>query len=405
MPLTAKRIAKLVEPGRYGDGDGLYLQLTEAGGRSWILRFERNGRERAMGLGPLHTFNLDEARELARKARQQLRLGHDPIDERKAAKQAQKLEQAKTKTFAECADEYFAFHEGKWNNAKWRSQFKNTMRDYVLPKIGKLSIAAIDTGLVLQVIEPIWKTKTPTADRVRQRLAAVLDWATVRNYRSGENPARWDGHLQHILPAKGALVKTKHYAALPFTEIHDFVSQLRQRNGIAVQALEFLILTAGRTSEITGARWSEIDFQNKTWTIPAARMKAKKDHRIPLSDRALVILQNLPRLNDFVFAGERDGRPLGQDGMDRTLERMGFKDRATVHGFRSSFRTWASECTAYPHDVCEAALAHTIPEAVVRAYKRTDFFDKRRRLMADWAKYCSTQQHEAATVTPIRARV
>jgi integrase len=404
MALTAKRIAKLVEPGRYGDGRGLYLQVTPTGVRSWILRFERNGRERAMGLGPLHTFDLEEARELARKARQELRLGHDPIDSRKAAKQKQKLEQAKTKTFAECADEYFAFHEGKWNNAKWRSQFKNTMRDFVLPKIGKLSIAAIDTGLVLQCVEEIWRTKTPTAARVRQRLAAVLDWATVRNYRSGENPARWDGHLQHILPAKGALVKTKHHAALPFTQVHDCVSQLRQRNGIPARALEFLILTAARTSEVTGALWSEIDFQNKTWTIPAARMKAKKDHRIPLSDRAIVILQKLPRLNDFIFAGERDGKAMGQDSMDKVLERMGFKDRATVHGFRSTFRDWAAERTTFPNHVVEAALAHQIGSAVERAYRRGDLFTKRVRLMADWARYCETKQHEA-TITSIRARV
>jgi integrase len=399
MALTAKRIAQLVLPGRYGDGAGLYLQLTEAGVRSWILRYERNGRERAMGLGPLHTFNLAEARELARQARQQLKAGVDPIDARKAVKQAEKLKQAKTKTFAECADEYYAFHEAKWKNTKWRSQFKNTLRDYVLPKIGRLSIAAIDTGLVLQCIEPIWKTKTPTASRVRQRLQAVLDWAGVRNYREGDNPARWEGHLEHILPKASAVAKTQHHVALPYTEMPEFMAALRNTEGLPARALELTVLCAVRTSETLGAKWSDTG----TWTIPAERMKMKREHRVPLSKRAVQMLRGLPQLDDHVFPGRYAGKPLGDDAMDRTLKRMGYDgERATVHGFRSAFWDWAAERTAYPNHVVEMALAHAIGSHE-KAYRRGDLLEKRTRLMQDWAKYCETEQHEA-TVTSIRAR-
>jgi integrase len=345
-----------------------------------------------MGLGPLHTYSLHEARELARKARQQIREGHDPLELREAAKQAEKLQAAKAKTFQECANEYYATHADKWKNYKWRQQFKNTLRDYVHPKIGKLSIANIDTGQVLRCIEPIWKTKTSTADRVRHRIKAVLDWATVRNYRVGENPARWEGHLEHILPRKAELAKTEHHPALPYAELPAFMAELRATEGIDARALELTILCALRTQETLGAQWSEIDFDNKVWTIPVSRMKAsKKDHRIPLSDRAITILRELPRLNDFVFAGRLADKPISKSAMGHLLRRLGYaSDRAVVHGFRSTFSDWASERTAFPKHVIEMSLAHSIGNAVEAAYRRGDLFEKRARLMADWARYCST---------------
>jgi integrase len=383
--------------------------VTPTGVRSWILRYERNGRERAMGLGPLADFTLDEARERARKFRQQLADGQDPIDSRRAEHTKQLTEAAQAvargKTFQQCAQLYFDRHSAGWKNKKHIAQFHSTLSAYAFPIIGSLPVAAVNRDLVLRCVEPIWKSRNPTAVRVLRRIRWVLDFAKVQGWRDGENPAAWDGNLQHVLAKPSAVSKVKHHDALHFTQIHDFVSQLRQRNGIAVRALEFLILTAGRTSEITGALWSEIDFENKTWTIPAARMgKSKKDHRIPLSDRAIVILQNLPRLNDFVFAGERDGKAVGQDAMDRVLERMKFKDRATVHGFRSSFRDWAAERTTFPNHVVEMALAHSIGNAVEKAYRRGDLFAKRVQLMADWSNYCETEQREA-TVTSIRASV
>ena len=406
MALSVKKIERLKTPGRFADGHGLYLQVLSATNRSWLFRYTRTGRERWMGLGPLHTFDLAEARELARKARQQIKDGVDPLDVRKAAKQAEKLQAAKTKTFKECADDYYAFHQAKWKNAKWRSQFTATLRDYVHPKIGQLPIADIDSGLVLKCVEPIWKTKTPTADRVRRRIQAVLDWATVRNYRAGENPARWGGHLEHILPKACEFASGQHHAALPYAAIPEFMAALRALKGIHARALELTILTALRTNEATGARWSEIDFATKTWTVPAARMKiSKRDHRVPLSDRALAILQGLPRLNDFIFPGERDEKPISNSAMDRLLKRMGYKgNQATVHGFRSSFRDWASETTGFPHEICEMALAHTIGNKVEAAYRRGDLFAKRARLMADWARYCAAPS-KAATVTPLRASV
>ncbi len=398
MGLTVKRIEKLKEPGRYGDGHGLYLQVMSATNRSWLLRFERGGRERWLGLGPLHTINLDEARERARKARQQLLDGVDPIEHRKAARATQALAEAKAVTFKEAARQYFDAHERKWKNAKHRAQFLSTLEAYAYPIIGRLPVAAIDTGLVLKVIEPIWNEKTETASRVRGRIESVLDWATVRGYRTGDNPARWKGHLGEVLPARGQIQKTNHHAALPYTEIGGFVAALRQREGVAARALEFTILTAARTNEVIGALWDEIDFAAKVWTVPAGRMKASKEHRVPLSDRALEILRDLPREtgNAFVFIGPRKGGGLSNMAMAAVLGRMDCTD-ITVHGFRSTFRDWAAERTNYPNHVVEMALAHTVGDKVEAAYRRGDLFDKRRRLMAEWAKYCGTKPAHAAT--------
>lgn len=402
MALTEKRIAKLKEPGRYLDQHGLYLQVMSPDNRSWLLRYDRNGRgERWMGLGPLHTISLEEARERARKARQLLLDGVDPLDARKAQRALERaqraLEAAKAVTFEECAEQYFKFHSPKWKNAKHCAQFLSTLKMYVYPVLGKLPVAAIDKALVLLAIEPIWYTKTETASRVRGRIESVLDFAHTRGYRTnGENPAAWEGNLVHALPARGEIAKVEHHAAMPYADVPAFIAELRKREGVAALALEFAILTAARTGEVIGACWSEIDLGQKTWTVPAGRMKAHREHRVPLSDRALEILRSLPREenNPFVFIGPRWGG-LSNMAMSACLSRMG-RDNVTVHGFRSTFRDWAAERTGYPNHVVEMALAHVVGDKVEAAYRRGDLFAKRARLMTEWAKFCATKPAAAS---------
>jgi integrase len=417
MALTVKQIASLSDPGRYGDGKGLYLQITPAGVRSWLLRYERDDcrpnrigkrRERWMGLGPVDDFTLDEARERARKARQLLKDGIDPLEARKAERIRRATEEAltaaKNKTFKEAAEQYFKFHSPKWKNFKHRAQFLSTLKTYAYPTLGKLPVAAIDKTLVLKAVQPIWEDKTETASRVRGRIESVLDFAKVSGWRDGENPAAWVGNLEHALPAPGTFAGVKHHAALPFADLLDFVAQLREREGIAAKALEFLILTATRTGEVIGARWSEIDLIAKLWTIPAARMKAKKEHRVPLSGAALEILKTLPREADFVFPGGHKGSAISNMAMAELLKRMG-RLNITVHGFRSTFRDWAAERTTHANHIVEMALAHVIDDKVEAAYRRGDLITKRARLMADWAKYCMTKPVDTASnVTPMRAR-
>jgi integrase len=407
MALTSKKISKLVEPGRYGDGRGLYLQVTPTGVRSWCLRFERDGRERMMGLGPVADFTVDEARERARKARQQLKDGIDPIDARRAERVKQATEAAlaaaRGKTFQQCAQLYFDRHSAGWKNKKHIAQFHSTLSAYAFPKIGSLAVADVNRDLVLACVQPIWNSKNATAVRVLRRVRWVLDFAKVQGWRDGENPAAWDGNMEHALPKPGTVTRVKHHKALAFIQTYEFVAQLRERQGIAARALEFVILTAARSGEVTGARWSEIDLTGKLWTIPAARMKAKKDHRVPLSDRAIEILQALPRESDFVFFGARESKPLGHEALRQILKHLKRHD-ITVHGMRSTFRDWAAERTTFPNHVVEMALAHAIGNKVEAAYRRGDLIEQRRQLMDDWAKYCETEQHEA-TVTSIRARV
>lgn len=404
MALTVKRIARLTKAGRYGDGHGLYLQVQSPSNRSWLLRYERGGRERWMGLGPLHTINLYEARERARKARQLLLDGVDPLEARRSERTAADLAAARALTFEAAARAYFDAHEKGWKSAKHRAQFLSTLQAYVFPKIGKLSVAAIDTGLVLKCIEPIWHAKTETANRTRGRIEAVLDWATVRGYRTGDNPARWKGHIAEALPAREKIQKTVHHAALPFAELPGFVTALRTRVGIGAQALEFTILTAARSGEVLGATWDEFDLEAKTWIVPAGRIKGGREHRVPLSDRALAILGALPRErgNPHVFIGARAGRLSGM-AMPGLLTRMG-RDDITVHGFRSSFRHWAAERTAYPNHVVEMALAHTVGSKVEAAYRRGDLFDKRRHLMDEWAAYCTSPAPVAGEVVSLRGK-
>ena len=412
--LSARKVATLKKPGRYGDGHGLVLQITPAGVKSWLLRYQVAGRERWFGLGPIHTVSLAEARERARRARLQLLDGIDPIDARRAERKERALAAAKALTFEEAALAYFNQHSPKWGNAKHRQQFQHTMRDYVLPHIGRLSVADIDTGHVLAILEQhhpkypdqmLWEAITETASRVRGRIELVLDWATVRGHRTGENPARWKGHLAHLLPARSEIQKTVHLRAIPIDDLPTFMVALREREGVAAQALEFLIMTAARTGEVIGATWDEIDLDKKTWTISADRMKAGKEHRVPLSDRAVEALQDLPTEegNPFVFIGAQKGSPLSNMAMSSVLRRMGRTD-VTVHGMRSTFRDWAAERTACDNHVVEMALAHAIGNQVEAAYRRGDLFDKRRRLMRDWANFVDSEpKPTSAEIVPIRA--
>lgn len=386
--LTALKVGKATEPGMYADGGGLYLQVTNAGARSWIYRFSLAGRAREMGLGPLALLGLQEARAKALEARRLRHEGVDPIEARHAAHMRQQLDAAKAVTFKECAEAYIKAHRAAWRNDKHAAQWESTLATYAEPVFGSLSVQAIDTALVLKVVEPIWATKPETAGRVRGRIEAVLDWATVRGYRTGENPSRWRGHLDKLLPARSKVRKVVHHPAMPYSELPSFLAELREQQGVAARALEFTILTAARTGESIGATWEEINLADKVWIVPAERMKAGKEHRVPLCTRALAILDEMKVDRDpseqFVFPGGRRGKPLSNMGMAMTLRRMG-RDDLTVHGFRSSFRDWAAERTTFPSEVVEMALAHAVGDKVEAAYRRGNLFDKRRRLMQQWA--------------------
>jgi integrase len=386
--LTHKGVLAKRSPGYFADGGGLYLQVSSAGTKSWIFRYTRNGKSREMGLGPLHTVSLSESRGKAADGRRQLLAGVDPIEARKAAKANLRLDASKARTFSDCAAAYIKAHRAGWKNAKHASQWESTLETYAAPKIGALPVQAIDTGLVMSVLEPIWTTKTETASRLRARIEAILDWATTREYRTGDNPARWRGHLSNLLVKQSKVRAIKHHPALPYEAIGEFMQVLAAQTGTAAKALQFSILTAARTGEAIGARPEEFDLDKALWTIPVERMKSKRAHRVPLAPRAVEIVRQQPK-GDFVFAGQNEGQPLSNMAMTEVLRRMERKD-ITVHGFRSTFRDWASERTSYPREVCEMALAHAIGDKTEAAYRRGDLFDKRRRLMAEWARHCET---------------
>jgi integrase len=379
------------------DGGNLYLQCTfGADGnvrRSWLFRYERDGRRREMGLGPLHTIGLADAREKARSLRQQILDDVDPLTAKRARRAEQRLEAAKAMTFGQCVEAYLAAHEISWKNDKHRQQWRMTLTKYC-SSISDLPVKDIDTDLVLRVLTPLWATRTETATRLRGRIERVLSWAKGRGLReSGENPARWSGHLDEMLAAPSKVVKVRHHPALPYRDIPAFMAELRTRDSLSSSALELTILCATRTSETIGAVWSEVDLEARTWTVPAERMKAGKEHKIPLSDRALKILAALPRKGDRVFS-------LSNMAMLELLR--GMRPGTTVHGFRSSFRTWCSEEGNFPREVCEQALAHTISDAVERAYQRGSLLRKRAALMQAWAAYCGKPPADGK-VLPIRA--
>ena len=373
--LSATKVNGLKARGFYGDGGGLYLQVAKGGSKSWVFRYKRSGKARDMGLGSLITIGLGEARDLANDCRRQLLKGVDPLEARRAERTAQEIEAAKAITFDQCCATYIADNSVAWKSPVHRQQWSNTMATYVKPVFGSLPVQAIDTALVLKAIKPIWNDKPETASRVRGRIETVLNWAKARGYRRGDNPAQWKGHLDHLLPRRSKVKAAGHHAALPYIELPAFMANLRNREGGTAVALEFTILTAARTSEALKAEWSEINFEEKVWTIPAARMKSGREHRVPLCERSLEILksQNSQKRGTFLFPGEATNSPLSQMAMLMLLRRMGVGS-LTVHGFRSTFKDWARERTAFADRVPEAALAHVSGDKVERAYARGDLF-------------------------------
>lgn len=402
--LSAMKVAKVTAPGLYGDGAGLWLQVSATGAKSWLFRFTLDGRHRYMGLGALHTVSLAEARGKALEARKMVLDGIDPISARAAQRAAAKLQDASAVTFAQAAERYIAAHEAGWRNDKHKAQWAATLETYAYPVFGALPVAAVDVGLVLKVLEPIWTEKAETASRLRGRIEAVLDWAAARSLRSGENPARWRGHLDKLLPRRSKVARVEHHAALPYAELPAFMKELRQQEGTAARGLEFCVLTAARTGEVIGATWPEIDLKEGIWTVPAHRIKAGKEHRVPLVPAAVTILQEMEKITegDFVFPGMRAKKGLSQMAFLMLLRRMGRAD-LTAHGFRSTFRDWAAERTNFPREVAEMALAHAVGDKVEAAYRRGDLFAKRRKLMEAWAGYCAAAPAKG-NVVPLQGR-
>jgi integrase len=404
LRLSQKEVVNKKIPGYYPDGGGLYLQVIESGSKSWLFRFVLNGKERQMGLGPFHTISLSEARAAAVECRKLLLAKVDPIEARNAKQAGEALDAAKSISFNECATKYIKAHKPGWKNAKHADQWTNTIATYCGPVFGALPVQGVDTGLVLKALEPIWTTKPETASRVRGRIESVLDWATARGYRTGDNPARLRGHIENLVAKMSKRRRVQHHPALPFDQLGEFIAALRLQVGTAAKALEFLILTAARTGEVIGARASEFDLDAAVWIVPAERMKAGKEHRVPLSPRAVAIIREIEKTHkgDYVFPGGKEGKPLSNMAMLELLKRMERGD-LTVHGFRSTFRDWASERTNYKREVCEMALAHTVSDQVEASYRRGDLFDKRRKLMLEWARHCENTKSPGKVIRLARS--
>jgi integrase len=416
MPITLERaltplFCKNAPVGFHCDGGGLYLSVKplkagEGVTRSWVFRFRRIGRLRDLGLGPLSTVGLAAARERARQARQKLLDGIDPIEERQTARIAAAVTVARAMTFEQCADGYIDANSSGWKSAKHADQWRATLLTYAHPIIGSLPVDVVETAHVMQILQPIWNTKTETASRVRGRVEKVLDRAKVLGLRTGENPARWTGHLDQLLPKKTQVAPVEHHEALPYADLSRFMTELRQMDSISARALEYTILTAARTGDTIGALRSEIDRNDGLWTVPAGRLKGRKgarmrDHVVPLSDRALEIIDGLHEgPSEYLFAND-DGLPLSNMAMLECLR--GLRPSLTVHGFRSCFKDWASEHTSYANELSEMALAHTVADKVESAYRRGDMRDRRRRMMQDWATFAANLvPSSTSTVVPIR---
>lgn len=396
--LTALAVRKLGD-GMHADGGNLYLRVA-GNGRSWVFRWTDRitGKLRDMGIGSAATFSLAEARDRARALRQQLADGKDPLAERTRAAQDQAAADARRMTFGQCCERYIEAHAAGWRNAKHRQQWANTLDTYAAT-LKPLPVSEIGTDVVVRCLEKVWKTKTETASRVRQRIEAVLDWATVRHYRKGDNPARWRGHLDALLPEPTKVKKVQHHAAIPWAELPGFMAELRKFDAISAKALELVILTACRVGELVGATWAEFDLDAAVWTVPAERMKAAAEHRVALCPRAVEILRAMPRVGAYVLPSPTRHRDhLNPESLRKFLQKDMAKGSATVHGFRSAFRDWASESTQYPAEVIEMALAHTIKNKVEAAYRRGDLFVKRQKLMTAWQQYLDRKDTDGLVV-------
>lgn len=403
--LSALEVNRLKKPGLHAVGgvSGLYLQVLDSGARTWVLRATIGEKRRDMGLGGFPDVPLGMAREKARRARDQIEQGVDPIQARREARSALKASAEASRTFSQCADAYIEAKGAEWRNPKHRQQWENTLQQYAYPVIGEMLVRDIELPHVLKILEPIWKTKTETAKRLRGRLESILDWATVRGYRSGDNPARWRGHLDKLLPSPKKVAKVEHHEAMPADDLPEFIKVLRAKPGIGARALEFLILNAARSGEVRGARWPEFNLDKAEWLVPGERMKAGKDHRVPLSPAAMKLLRALPRIegSDLVFPS-RKGTPLSDMTLTKIMRDMGLE--SVPHGFRSTFRDWASERTNYPREVAEMALAHAIGDKVEAAYRRGELFEKRRQMMANWARFCEQPAPKAGAVLPLKGK-
>ena len=405
--LTAKKVEHLKDRGWYADGNGLYLQVSKSGSKSWAYRYQAKGKAQWHGLGAYTKQNsLEQARIAAANCRQLRKDGIDPIAHKKLQALEKDLKEATTLTFKECAEQYIEAHEQGWKNKKHAAQWGSTLTTYAYPTIGHLPVQMIDIDLVLAVLEPIWYTKTETASRVRQRIENILDWATVRKYRQGDNPALWRGRLDKILPKRNKVQKPKHFAAMDYREVPAYFRSLRKKDTIASKALAFIILTATRNGEARAVTYAELNQNEAIWIIPDDRMKADREHRVPLSGEALKIISEMDPFkrpsDDFVFTGLKRSRPISDAALLKLVKDT--HPGLTVHGFRSSFRDWCAEQTNYPREVAEAALAHSLKDKTEAAYQRGDIFDKRRMLMDAWAEFCLSNAN-AGKVIPINQSI
>jgi len=403
MPKVAKEMTpgqiRRLPPGTHAVGGvrGLCVQVRTSGAACWIVRTMAGGRRRTIGLGAVGDVSLSQAREDAREIKRKIRDGIDPVAERQAAQRALADANASRITFDEAARKYLAAKRHEFKNAKHAKQWESTLSRYASPVIGDMPVADVELKHIVRILEPIWYDKTETAARLRGRIENVLAYATTSGYRSGDNPAAWKGCLDTILPKPSKVQKVQHHRALPVEQMPEFMGKLRKREGMAARALELAALTATRSGEVRGATWDEIDLSEKVWVIPAERMKAGREHRVPLSDDAVALLNNLPKSTDspYIFPATKGG-PLTDMAISQVMRRLGYD--ATPHGMRSTFRDWAAERTSYANEVIEQALAHTITNAVERAYRRGDLFNKRKRLMAEWATFCRQSEPEGVVV-------
>ncbi|WP_405234190.1 tyrosine-type recombinase/integrase [Lentisalinibacter salinarum] len=396
--LTATGVRNAGE-GKHFDGKGLYL-VAKGGSKLWVYRYQIQGKRRDMGLGGYPELSLKEARELRDKCRKLAKSGVDPIDARREEREQAIRESRQGITFKECAAAYIESHQSGWRNPKHVAQWKNTLETYAYPKIGQSLVKDIDTEAILAILQPIWAEKTETASRVRGRIENILDWARVRGFRVGENPARWRGHLDKLLPKRSKVSPVTHHPALPYSELPAFMEELRKKDAISARALEFLILTAARTGEVIHATWEEFDLEAGIWTIPGERMKGSRPHRVALSKQAKAIVEKLKerRESKFLFPGARPNRPISSMTMLKLLRTLGHGG-ITVHGFRSTFRDWCAEQTAFPREIAEAALAHVLSDKTEAAYQRGDMFGRRKKLMDAWSGFCYSEKDGARVAT------
>ncbi len=394
-PLKVERVKK---PGRYGDGGNLFLYVSPSGAKSWVFKYMINGRRREMGLGAKSEVDLHGARDLATHYRKLVRNKIDPLEKRK---QEQAADKGNTVNFTAAAKACIRAKQSEWRSPKTPDQWRNSLRDYAEPVFGHIPVSQIDLATVLKCLQPIWETKTETASRVRGRVETVLDWATVKGFREGDNPARWKGNLDQLLGKPSKVAPVQHFAALPYEEMPAFIAKLQQRTGIAPPAVLFTILTAARSGEVRGATWDEVDLKSAIWTIPKDRMKAGRDHRVLLSSAAMKVLGKMQPLqhDDYIFPGLKQSRPLSDQALTKTLRRMAItEEQASIHGFRSTFRDWVAEKTNYPSEVAEMALAHKVSNQVEAAYRRGDLLEKRRKLMESWAHYCFAKSADVVSL-------